>query len=144
MELVLVVNAAADDLDDFLRKFCFWLTINHFHSEALLDAGEVEILSVQTPPAGADVVEHIRHFLAILKGGDIDLPGGVEGGAVGVEIHRAGLVHVEVGAFEVIVKGVLVSVVAGHLGGRGVLRHTAGSRGDQERHNRKNRCKQTS
>ena len=136
MEFVLVVDAAADDLDDFLRELCFWLAINHLHSETLLDAGEVEILPFQTPLAGADVVEHIRLFLAILQGGDIDLPGGVEGGAVGVEVHRAGLVHVEVRAVEVIVEGVLVGVVAGHLGGRGVLRHAAGSRGNQECHNR--------
>ena len=142
VELILVIDAATDDLDDFLRKLCFWLTINHFHSEALLDAGEVEILSVQTPPAGTDIVEHVRHFLAILKGGDIDLLGGVEGGAVGVEVHRAGLVHVEVRAVEVIVKGVLVGVVPWHLGGRGVLRRAAGNRDNQEGRNHKTHCKQ--
>ena len=117
MELVLVVDAAADDLDDFLRQFVLFLFVGLYqlHSETLLDAGEVEILPFQTPLAGADVVEHIRHLLAILKGGDIDLPGGVEGGAVGVEVHRAGLVHVEVRAFEVIVEGVCIVVVSFNL-----------------------------
>ena len=143
VEFVFVVDAAADDLDDFLSQFVLFVAFNHLHSEGFFNAGEVEILTLQTPLAGTDIVEHPRHNTTVLKGGGIDLPGRVEGGAVGVEVHRAGLVHVEVGAFEVIVEGVLVSVVAENMGGRGVLRHTAGSRGDQEHRNRKNRCKQT-
>ena len=143
VEFVFVVDAAADDLDDFLSQFVLSVAFNHLHSEGFFNAGEVEILSVQTPPAGTDIVEHVRHFLAILKGGGIDLPGRVEGGAIEVEVHRAGLVYIKVGSVEVIVKGVLVGVVAENMGGRGVLRHTAGGRDNQEHRNRKNRCKQT-
>lgn len=112
VEFVFVVDAAADDLDDFLRQFVLSVAFNHLHSEAFLDAGEVEILPFQAPFAGTDVVEYIRHCRAILKGGGIDLPRGVEGGAVGVEVHRAGLVYVKVGAFEVIVKRMFVGVVS--------------------------------
>ncbi len=145
MEFVLVVNAAADDLEDLLRQFVLFLFVafNQLHPETFLDAGEVEILPFQAPFAGTDVVEYIRHCRAILKGGGIDLPGRVEGGAIGVEVHRAGLVYIKVGSIEVIVKGVLVGVVAENMGGRGVLRHTAGGRDNQEHRNRKNRCKQT-
>lgn len=130
VELVLVVDAAAHCLDDFLRQFVLFLFVafNQLHPETFLDAGEVEILPFQAPFAGTDIVEHIRHFLAILKGGGIDLPRRVEGGAIGVEVHRAGLVYVKVGSIEVIVKGVLVGVVAENMGERGVLRHTAGGR----------------
>ena len=112
MEFVLVVNAAADDLDDFLSQFVLSVAFNHLHSEGLFNAGEVEILTLQTPLAGTDIVEHPRHDTAVLKGGGIDLPRGVEGGAVGVEVHRAGLVYVKVGAFEVIVKRMFVGVVS--------------------------------
>lgn len=142
MEFVLIVDTAADDLDDFLSQLGLFVAFNYLHSEALLDASEIEVLPFQTPLAGADIVEHKRHCLAILQSGGIDLPGGVEGGAVRVEVHRAGLVHVEVRAVEVIVKGVLVGVVPRHLGGRGVLRRAAGSRDNQERRNHKTHCKQ--
>ena len=112
MELVLVVDAAADDLDDFLRQLGLLVAFNHLHSEVFLDAGEVEILPFQTPLAGTDIVEHPRHDTAVLKGGGIDLPRRVEGCAARVKVHRAGLVYVKVGAFEVIVKRMFVGVVS--------------------------------
>ena len=143
VEFILVIDTAADDLDDFLSQLGLLVAFNHLHTEAFLDARKVEIHPFQTPLAGTDIVEHPRHNTTVLKGGGIDLPGRVEGGAIGVKVHRAGFVHVEVRAFEVIVERVLVGVVAGHLGGRGVLRHTAGGRDNQEHRNRKNRCKQT-
>ena len=103
VKFVLVIDAAAHGLDNLLCQFGDTVRVapiedglRYLHVEILLDAGEVEVRAVQTPPAGTDVVEHQRHRAALPEGDFIHLPRRVEGTAISVEVHRAGLVYVEV------------------------------------------------
>jgi len=142
---ILIVDAAAYDFNNPLCHFGFHVaSFHHIHPEPLLDAGEVEVLTLKFPAAGTDIVEHIGYHASICKRDRIHLPGGVQGCAVRVEVHDAGLVHIEVVSIEIVLKGVLVGVVAGNILRRGVLCHTARSRDNQIRRNYKTNSKQTS
>ena len=85
------------------------------HAETLGNACEIEILALGAPTAGTYIVENQQHRATILEGDGIILTGGVEGGAVVVEIHGACFVHIDVAFGDVVAPAVLVCVVAFHL-----------------------------
>ena len=87
------------------------------HPEGLLLASEIEVLTLHAPLAGADIVEHPRHRSAVIQYHFVDLSGGIEGGAVFIEIHGASLTHIDVSLRDIIVPPVLVGVVSRYLRG---------------------------
>ena len=87
------------------------------HPEGLFLASKIEVLTLHAPLAGTDIVEHPRHRSAVVQYHFVDLSGGVEGGAILVKVHGAGLVHINVPFRDIIVPPVLVDVVPLHLRG---------------------------
>lgn len=57
MEFVFVIDAAAVGVDNLLRQCEFLIALHHFHPEVVFHAREIQILAIQSPLAGADIVE---------------------------------------------------------------------------------------
>ena len=115
VEQVLVVDTAAIGVDNLLCQGKFLGSFDYFHAELIFYAGEDKRVALQTPAAGADVFVYPSYRAAVWQCHGIYLPSRVECRAVSAEVHRAGLVHVEVAALHVVVEGMLVGVVPFHL-----------------------------